>query len=77
MKLSEITNSETEMLRTRYAALFKDLKNINSGVEGAIDSIYGWDGKGDAEDIINEMKEYLEDIQETLSDIIKKHSKSL
>ena len=77
MKLSEITHSETEMLRTRYKDLFNTLKNLNSGLEAAIEGVYGWDGKGDAEDIIDEIKEYLKNHQKTLADIIKKHSKSL
>lgn len=77
MKLSEITNSESEMLRTRYTDLFKAVKRLKGHVDDALSASGQWDGKGDPEDIIGEIKEYLEDLEETMSDVIKKHSKPL
>lgn len=77
MKLSEIKDSDANVLRMRYADLFKTVKRLQAGVNDALKSSNKWDGKGDAEDIIDEIKEYLEDLDETMSDVIKKHSKPI
>lgn len=76
MKLHEIKGNELELLKKRYAELYKTLKDIKSDIDWSLGDLKTNKEK-DSTKIYIAWREDLEDLDNTVSRVLTKHDKPL